>query len=383
MHSKTSHVYEIADDEEEGMSRSRAGPPRATAAGLNASGSADDAPFPDDPPPIARPWCGRPLVMAGVVVVALILAASATTGVVVSRSRSDAPSASAPTDSVTAGGGAGSGTATAAPQRTTPRAASTLAPVADGAAATYAVSVVQATPHDTRAFLQGFEYDAAREVFFESTGLRGGRSSLRRVDIETGKVLQAVSLPDADLFGEGMTLHGSEHIYMLTWQAGKGFVFDQKTFEVVREWSYEGEGWGLATDRAADEVYMSDGTRQVRVLDAETLAEKRRINVTLDGAPVAMLNELEWVCGELWSNVWQRNTILRIDPTTGAVRSVVRVEGLPRAEDVAGSRPDVLNGIAHDAATGRLWITGKLWPKVYEVTVSDPTFAEQCNAAEV
>lgn len=376
-------AYEIADDEE-----SLSMPPsaRATGAALPSSG----ANFEDDefaPPPLsARPFCGRPLCMTLAVAIALIVAAVAATGLVVSRRKSsegegegaETAIADASAGNATAGvGGDAQATPTGAGNG---NANYTLAPIADGPVAEFAVEVVKSTPHDPGAFLQGLEYDAARGVFFESTGLYG-QSTLRRVEPETGKVLQKFKVPDGRIFGEGITLHKSDHIYMLTWKAQKGFVFNQSSFDVIREWTYEGEGWGLASDRGNDEIYMTDGTSDVRVLEPETLKEKRRFSVTMDGSPVKKLNEAEWVCGELWANVWMTNYIVRIDPTTGKVRSRISVPNLPRKEDlVEGKSHDVLNGIAFDEATRRLWITGKLWPAVYQVTINDTTFAGQCGA---
>lgn len=251
---------------------------------------------------------------------------------------------------------------------------------------TYEPTVIKTTAHDRHAFLQGLEYDPVRGQFFESTGLHQGRSSLRRVEIGTGKVLQQVGLGDDGLFGEGLTMQGTDRIVMLTWQAGVGFVFDQKTFKVLRKWKYKGEGWGLATDRLTNTVYMSDGTSAIRVLDPETLEEKRRFEVTMDGKPQKALNELEWICGEIWANVWMTKRIVRIDPATGKVRSQINVPNLPRAEDMPPKtgtdrtyRPDVLNGIAYSPEDGRIWITGKLWPAVYEVTINDNELDSQCN----
>ncbi|PXF40657.1 Glutaminyl-peptide cyclotransferase [Gracilariopsis chorda] len=231
----------------------------------------------------------------------------------------------------------------------------------------YTVEVVTKHPHDPYAFTQGFEY--ANGFFYESTGIQG-RSSLRKVEIATGKVLQNHSFSDLPVFGEGMTLHTTHHIFMLTWKAGRGFIFNQSTFELQKEWKYEGEGWGLAMDRKNNEVYMSDGTSELRILDPEDLSERRRIQVTLEGQPVTQLNELEWICDELWSNVWQTSKIYRINPMTGVVKSVIDASNLPLREDVT-QRIDVLNGIAFDEQTGRLWLTGKLWPSVYQVSVKD------------
>lgn len=232
---------------------------------------------------------------------------------------------------------------------------------------TFSVSVVSKTKHDESAFIQGFEY--SNGVFYESTGLHG-QSSLRKVEIESGKVLQNFKFKNNSIFGEGITLHRDEHVYMLSWQSGRGFVFNQSTFQIIKEWKYEGEGWGLAFDDESDEVYMSDGTAQLRVLEPQSLDEKRRVNVTLKGNPVRNLNELEWICGEIWANIWLTNHIYRIDPKSGFVKSVIDAPNLPQDDDKY-SGMDVLNGIAFDKNTGRLWLTGKLWRAVYQVTVSD------------
>lgn len=236
-------------------------------------------------------------------------------------------------------------------------------------APTYTVSVISKLPHDRKAFLQGFEYSNGK--FYEGTGLYG-RSSLRLIQPENGTVLQRYDFPGTTLFGEGITLHKDEHIFMLTWQAGRGLIFNQSTLELISEWKYKGEGWGLTMDREKDEVYMSDGTSELRVLDPGTMDEKRRVVVTLNGRKVRMLNELEWVCGEVWSNVWQSNEIYRIDPVSGVVKSVLDVQNLPQEEDRT-RKTDVLNGIAFDPDTGRLWLTGKLWKTIYQVTISDPS----------
>lgn len=232
---------------------------------------------------------------------------------------------------------------------------------------TYTVSVLAKLPHDTKAFLQGLEY--ADGYFYESTGLRG-QSSLRKVEMDTGKISDSYKFDDSSLFGEGITLHKDEHIFMLTWEAGRGFIFNQSTLDVLKEWKYDGEGWGLTMDREADEVYMSDGTSSLRVLDPEDLSEKRRITVTLHGKKVSYLNELEWVCGEVWANVWQTKNIYRINPSSGVVKSVIDASALPEKGDITPSM-DVLNGIAFDKESGRLWLSGKLWSKVYQVSISD------------
>lgn len=233
--------------------------------------------------------------------------------------------------------------------------------------ATFTVTVIDKTPHDEQAFIQGLEYQDG--FFYEGTGLRG-RSTLRKVEIGSGKVLQNYKFDNDSLFGEGITLHKNEHIFMLTWQSGRGLIFNQSTFEVIKEWKYEGEGWGLTMDRSSEEVYMSDGTSALRVLDPQDMSEKRRIDVTLRGKHVTNLNELEWICGEVWANVWQSRQIYRIDPKTGLVKSIINAEALPEKEDITPSM-DVLNGIAFDKDTGRLWLTGKLWKTVYQVSISD------------
>lgn len=237
----------------------------------------------------------------------------------------------------------------------------------DGKPPVFSVSVTESTPHDSNSFTQGFEF--SNGIFFESTGLEQ-KSSLRKVEIDTGKVSEIYNFDDASIFGEGITLHGDQHVFMVSWKSGRGFIFNQSTLQLIKEWSYSGEGWGLAFDKSADEVYMSDGTTSLRVLDPETMNEKRRVKVTLDGNPVSNLNELEWICGEVWANVWLTKKIYRIDPQSGIVKSIIDAKNLPLAKDTYNGM-DVLNGIAFDKDTGRLWLTGKLWKTVYQVTISD------------
>ena len=232
----------------------------------------------------------------------------------------------------------------------------------------HTVTVLKKYPHDTNAFTQGFEYENG--YFWESTGLRGS-SSLRRVRIRDGKVLQIRHIADKRIFGEGLTLVGGNRILMLSWQSGQGFVFDRKTFKLVNTWRYRGEGWGLTQHEGANEVWMSDGTETLRVLHPGNQTKTRRLKVTLSGLPINNLNELEWVCGEVWANVWLTNYIVRIDPTTGLIKGIVDCGNLPLPEDVCPGQ-NVLNGIAFDPKTGRLWLTGKKWSKVYEVRVNIP-----------
>ncbi len=223
----------------------------------------------------------------------------------------------------------------------------------------YTFKVANAWPHDRKAFTQGLVWlDGA---LLESTGLYG-QSSLRRVELPTGRVLQQVTVPP-DCFAEGLAvLHGK--LYQLTWQNQKAFVYDLATFRLEKEFAYDGEGWGLATD--GQSLILSDGTDRIRFLDPETFAVKRTISVSDHGRPITQLNELEYVKGEILANVWQSDFIARIDPATGAVLGWIDLGGLLPPED-RDATTDVLNGIAYDAAADRLFVTGKLWPKIFEV----------------
>lgn len=225
-------------------------------------------------------------------------------------------------------------------------------------------SIVQTFPHDTSAFTQGLVF--ADGEFLESTGLQG-ESSLRRVEITTGKVLQQITVPN-QYFAEGLALVGDE-LLQLTWQNRMGFVYDRKTFKQKRTFPYKTEGWGIAYD-GASQLVMSDGSDQLFFLDPKTFAITRTIRVQDAGAPVGNLNELEWIEGEIWANVWTTNRIVRVSPATGTVNAVVDLENLwPMSQ----RRPpaDVLNGIAYDKALRRIFITGKKWPLVYQIRVSD------------
>ncbi|MCS6845006.1 MAG: glutaminyl-peptide cyclotransferase [Caldilineales bacterium] len=230
------------------------------------------------------------------------------------------------------------------------------------AAITYTYRVLNRFPHDPRAFTQGLVY--LDGVFYESTGLRG-QSTVRIVDPPTGQVLQQVALPEP-YFGEGIAVLG-DRLYQLTWQEGTGFVYDRHTLAPLGTWSYPGEGWGLTTD--GNRLIMSDGSHQLRILDPATLQEIERLAVVdAFGQPVVRLNELEHIEGEVWANVWQTDLIARVDLATGRVAGWVDLSGLLPPEE--RTQPvDVLNGIAYDAATGRLFVTGKWWPWVYEIEV--------------
>jgi len=223
--------------------------------------------------------------------------------------------------------------------------------------------VVKAYPHDRNAFTQGlFWHDGA---MYESTG-REGLSFARRVDLQSGKVLRQAQLPP-EVFGEGLVLAG-ERLIQITWQSGRAFVFDAKTFKLLGEWKYQGEGWGLTSD--GKEIIMSDGSAQLTFRDPKTFAEKRRVNVTFNGKPLKMLNELEWIDGQVWANVWQTDYIVRINPQTGEVEEYLDCSGLLDADSRAG-KEDVLNGSAYDAQTNRIFLTGKLWPKLFEIKLQN------------
>src|SRR5262245_42829367 len=229
------------------------------------------------------------------------------------------------------------------------------------AATQYTYRVVKTYPHDRTAFTQGLEY---RDGFlYEATGLVG-HSAVRKLNLDTGKVLQSFDVPQP-FFGEGITVF-NQQIFELTWQTQTGFIYDKPTFRLLRSFNYSGEGWGLAND--GKQIYMTDGSSQIRIWDPATLKEVRRINV-LDGTkPVTALNELEFVKGEIFANVWQTDRIARISPADGRVLGWIDLSGiLPAAE--RASSDAVLNGIAYDSTADRLFVTGKLWPKLFEIKI--------------
>jgi glutaminyl-peptide cyclotransferase len=223
--------------------------------------------------------------------------------------------------------------------------------------------VVHTYPHDRRAFTQGLEY--ADGILYEGTGLNGS-SALRKVELATGRVVEQVPLP-REYFGEGITLWGSR-IVQLTWQTQIGFVYDRRTLKQERTFRYEGEGWGLTHDGRS--IIMSDGSASLRFLDPSTFAERSRLLVTDAGVPIKDLNELEIVDGEIYANVWQTHFLARISPSTGRVLGWVNLTGLLTPAESEGA--DVLNGIAYDSAGRRLFVTGKLWPKLFEITLTGP-----------
>jgi glutaminyl-peptide cyclotransferase len=223
----------------------------------------------------------------------------------------------------------------------------------------YTYEVVNTFPHDPNAFTQGLEFHDGKML--ESTG-EEGHSSLRRVVIETGQVDQKVDVPPP-YFAEGITLLNGK-IYQLTWQHQIGFIYDASTFEKKGEFKYEGEGWGLTNDGRS--LIMSDGTNRLKFLDPDNFSVKRVIVVKAGNVPIDSLNELEYVQGQIYANIWHDNRIAIIDPETGRVTGGVDLSGLLRPGEVTDEEA-VLNGIAYDPSSQRLFVTGKLWPKLFEI----------------
>jgi glutaminyl-peptide cyclotransferase len=220
--------------------------------------------------------------------------------------------------------------------------------------------VVQTYPHDRDAFTQGLLY--LKGDLYESTGLVS-KSSIRRVELRTGKVVQKATIA-APYFGEGI-VNWKDRLIALSWQHQVGWVFDLQKFTVRSQFHYSGEGWGLTQD--GRRLIMSDGTSVLRLLDPETLEQIGRIDVTYEGKPLRNLNELEWVKGEIYANVWLTDFIVRINPADGHVVGVVNLKGLLSDRERREAEADVLNGIAYDAEKDRLFVTGKRWPKLFEI----------------
>ena len=228
--------------------------------------------------------------------------------------------------------------------------------------AEYTFLLIRAFPHDSSAYTQGLAYQDG--FLYEGTGLNG-HSSLRKTNPETGTVLQRIDL-EPEFFGEGITIV-RDKIVQLTWKSRTGFVYDLKNFHLLQQFSYPGEGWGLATN--SHELFMSDGTSEIRVLDTETFRERRRLKVHDGSNSIDQLNELEFVEGQIFANIWHTNRIARISPQTGAVLGWIDLTGL--LSPVYHLEPEaVLNGIAYDSAQKRLFVTGKLWPSVFEIRLS-------------
>lgn len=222
-------------------------------------------------------------------------------------------------------------------------------------------TLVKTYPHDSTAFTEGlFFLDGA---LYESTGLEG-QSDIRKVALKTGKVLQRRVI-DPPYFGEGIVNWGGK-LVSLTWRHRRGFVWNLADFALLSDFRYDGEGWGMTQDGRS--LIMSDGTAQLRFLDPDSLSEQRRITVTWNGRAVDRLNELEYVKGEVWANIWYDTRIARINPATGAVIDWIDVAPLRKAAGVTDSEA-VANGIAYDAAKDRVFITGKNWPKLFEIKV--------------
>jgi glutamine cyclotransferase len=239
------------------------------------------------------------------------------------------------------------------------------ASVAQAEVPVYGFEVVNTYPHRTDAFTQGLEFNGG--YLYEGTG-RNGRSSLSRIDWEQGAVLQSIRLPSR-YFGEGISIVG-ERIFQLTWQSNIVFVYDLNTFETITSHYHPTEGWGLAWD--GTHLILSDGTAALQFIEPETFQVVRKVPVTLDGTPVNYLNELEYINGEVWANVWQTDEIVRIDPATGHVTALVDLQGLS-AQTQTGGPDAVLNGIAwlaqEGSTDGRLFVTGKLWGNLFEITL--------------
>ncbi len=225
--------------------------------------------------------------------------------------------------------------------------------------------VVRQFPHDTQAYTQGLVYEAGK--LFESTG-RLGFSEVRQVDLATGQVLAAVPLAN-DRFGEGLALFNGK-LYQLTWKSGVGYVYEAETLAVADSFTYVGQGWGLTSDGTS--LIMSDGTAKLRYLDPETFDVRREVTVMDKGLPLSQVNELEYVDGELYANVYQSDWIVKIDPESGDVLQWIDLEGLLPAEQRT-TATDVLNGIAYDSESGHLLVTGKLWPTLFELRLLNAT----------
>ena len=234
----------------------------------------------------------------------------------------------------------------------------------------YGYQVVATYPHDTTAFTEGLQFvDGA---MYESTGMEG-TSWVRRFDLATGAV-QVQHDVDKQYFGEGMLVL-PDKIISITWKNQKGFIYDRATLKPTGEFTYQGEGWALTTD--GSKIFMSDGTSRIRTLDPATLQETGGIDFKMNGRPVDQINELEFIKGEIWANIFQSDRIVRIDPATGNVTGVVYLANLLSPQDRRGV--DVLNGIAYDSAGDRIFVTGKYWPKLFEIKLKDAPSAPKPN----
>jgi glutamine cyclotransferase len=240
------------------------------------------------------------------------------------------------------------------------QATGTATPSSSGKAPTYTYEVVQSWPHDALAFTQGLVF-ADNGTLYESTGLYG-QSSLRKDDLGTGQVLKTVSVA-SQYFAEGLTLFQGK-LFQLTWKAHKGFIYDPNDFKLLGEFHYDGEGWGLTHDERF--LILSDGTNKIRFLDPQNFKVVRTISVVENDMPLTNLNELEYIKGEIYANIWQTDMIVRLDPQSGKILGWIDLAGLLPANERT-STTDVLNGIAFNEATNQLIVTGKLWPKTFEI----------------
>jgi len=232
----------------------------------------------------------------------------------------------------------------------------------------YTYKVINTYPHDRSAFTEGLVFEDG--VLYEGTGLHG-HSTLRRVKLETGEILQICELLP-QFFGEGVTIYGNK-IIQLTWQSHIGFVYDKYSFKLLQEFNYPDEGWGITHD--GKHLIMSDGTETLHFLDPETFEEIGQIEVYANDIPVTRINELEYIQGEIYANIWQTERIARIDPLTGQVVGWIDLKGILSPEDHSET-VDVLNGIAYDAKNDRLFVTGKFWPKLFEIELIGQGTAE-------
>lgn len=223
--------------------------------------------------------------------------------------------------------------------------------------------IVQTYPHDPSSFTQGLFWHDGH--LYEGTG-QYGRSKVARIDLATGKALAETKLP-ADQFGEGI-VRWRDQVIGVTWQGGIGHRWRIKDLKPVGTFRYEGEGWGVTLD--GDSLVLSDGTPDLRYFDPATMTEQKRVTVRFAGRPLAMLNELETIDGEIWANVWMTDAIVRINPDSGAVTSFIDLTGL-KEQAGASDRDEVLNGIAWDPKAKRLFVTGKYWPKLFEIALTD------------
>jgi len=226
---------------------------------------------------------------------------------------------------------------------------------------TYGFKVVNEFPHDRAAFTQGLFYDNG--LLYEGTGQETG-STLREVELKTGKVMRQLNL-SADLFGEGITLF-KDRIYQVTWRSKVGFIYDKSTFSQINKIYYQSEGWGLTTMN--DHIVMSDGSNVLYIIEPEMFTVVSRLEVYNNEKMVDQLNELEYINGEIWANIWNTDLIARIDPATGKIIGYIDLKGILKDPDTDTSI-NVLNGIAWDSAGGRIFVTGKNWPKLFEIRV--------------